>query len=231
MPPDHEQSRLDRCQSAIGYEFQKVEFLRTALTHTSGADTRASSNERMEFLGDSVLGLVVSEQLYEKFPAHQEGDLSKIKSIIVSRKICAKLSEQLELGQFLVLGKGMEGPIQANMHADVFEALIGAIFLDGGWEVARDYVLKHITPEIDNAAREAAGGNAKARLQQTAQREYSVTPRYVILDEQGPDHNKCFKIAAEIAGHQYPPAWGKNKKEAENAAALNALAEMDGAAE
>ena len=116
---------LDECQEAIGYQFTRPEFLRAALTHTSGANTRAASNERLEFLGDSVLGLVTCEQLFLRFPDYQEGDLTKVKSVVVSRKTCAAFSQEIGLGDFLFLGKGVSacGEIPSNMLADVFEAV------------------------------------------------------------------------------------------------------------
>src|SRR5947199_3531550 len=148
---------LDECQDAIGYRFQNPELLRAALTHTSGANTRLGCNERLEFLGDSVLGLVTCEQLYHRFPEYQEGDLTKVKSVVVSRKTCARFSQQLGLGDFLFLGKGVSnyGEIPPNMLADVFESLVAAVFLDGGWEEAKAFVLRFIGPEIDRVAREA----------------------------------------------------------------------------
>lgn len=221
---------LDACQAAIGYRFRKPELLRAALTHTSGANTRLGSNERMEFLGDSVLGLITCEQLYLRFPEYQEGELTKIKSVVVSRKTCAAFSLQVGLGDYLFLGKGMNGyaEMPSNMLADVFESLVAAVFLDGGWDAAKAFVLAFVDPEIDRVAQDSVGSNSKSVLQQVAQREYGGTPRYLILDEQGPDHNKCFKVAAEINDCRFPPAWGKNKKEAELKAALNALAAIQG---
>jgi ribonuclease-3 len=227
-----ERAILEECQTVIGYRFHKPELLRAALTHTSGANTRLGSNERLEFLGDSVLGLVTCEQLYHRFLEYQEGDLTKVKSVVVSRKTCARFSQQLGLGDFLFLGKGMHlyGDIPPNMLADVFESLVAAIFLDGGWEAAKEFVLRFIRPEIEKVAREAIASNSKSLLQQLAQREYGGTPRYYLLDEQGPDHDKCFKVAAEVNEHLFPPAWGRNKKEAELKAALNALAAIQGEA-
>ncbi len=224
-----ERAILDECQEAIGYTFQRPELLRAALTHTSGANTRAASNERLEFLGDSVLGLVTCEQLFHRFPDYQEGDLTKVKSVVVSRKTCARFSSELGLGDFLFLGKGVStyGEIPSNMLADVFESLVAAIFIDGGWVVAKQFVLRFIEPEIERVARDAVGANAKSQLQQVVQRLYGGTPRYFLLDEQGPDHDKCFKVAAEVSGHQFPPAWGRNKKEAELKSALNALAQIN----
>src|SRR5213080_1827100 len=119
---------LEECQKAIGYDFKQPELLRSALTHASGANTRLASNERMEFLGDSVLGLVTCEQLYLRFPDYQEGDLTKVKSAVVSRRTCARISRQLNLDEYLFMGKGMgvHGVVPANLMADVFESLVAA---------------------------------------------------------------------------------------------------------
>lgn len=234
MPPpelsvSRERAILDNCQEAIGYRFQRPKLLRAALTHTSGANTRTASNERLEFLGDSVLGLVTCKQLFLRFPEYQEGDLTKVKSVIVSRKTCAAFSQALGLGDFLFLGKGVcnFGTIPPNIHADVFEALVAAIFLDGGWEVARTFVLRFIEPEVERVAQEALAANSKEKLQHAVQRMYGNPPRYILLDEQGPDHDKCFQVAADVDGHRFPPAWGRTKKDAELKAALNALAEIE----
>jgi ribonuclease III len=221
---------LEECQSVIGYRFRRVELLRAALTHTSGADTRADSNERMEFLGDSVLGLVCCEQLYLRFPDYQEGDLTKIKSAVVSRRTCARISRQLNLGEYLFLGKGMhfDAAIPANMLADVYESLVGAMYLDGGLDPAKEFILKYINPEIEQVAEAAHAGNYKSLLQQVAQKEFNATPAYHLLDEKGPDHSKCFKLSAVIGRYHYPAAWGRTKKEAEQKAAMNALAMING---
>ncbi len=232
MPTTKYRALLEECQETIGYRFQRLELLKAALTHTSGANTRSASNERLEFLGDSVLGLVTCELLYHRFPDYQEGDMTKVKSVVVSRKTCAKFSEDLGLGRYLILGKGMEnrGDIPQNLLADAFESLVAAIFLDGGWDTVKEFVLDFVEPEIDAVAGDAINNNAKSALQQVAQRELNGTPRYYVLDEQGPDHDKCFKISTDINGHRYPAAWGRNKKDAELKAALNALAAIAGEA-
>jgi len=221
---------LEECQKSIGYRFKQLDLLRASLTHASGANTRLASNERMEFLGDAVLGLVAVEQLYLRFPDYQEGDLTKIKSVVVSRRTCARFSRHLNLGDYLFLGKGMSyhTTVPASMLADVYESVVGAIYLDGGLEASRDFILKHLGPEIDQVAEGAHGGNFKSLLQQVAQREFNATPLYVLLDEKGPDHSKCFKIAAQIGRQTYAGAWGRNKKEAEQRAAMNALAQVNG---
>ena len=232
LTTSHEAEILDECQKAIGYQFRQPELLRASLTHASGANTRLASNERMEFLGDAVLGLVTCEQLYLRFPDYQEGDLTKIKSVVVSRRTCARFSKALDLGSFIFLGKGMNhlhsSAVPSSMLADVYESLVAAIYLDGGLEAARTFILKQLGPEIEEVVESSHGGNYKSLLQQVAQREFNSTPQYVLLDEKGPDHGKCFKIAAVIGRHTYAGAWGRNKKEAEQRAAMNALAQVNG---
>ena len=229
---DPEQDALDRCQEVLDYDFRDLDHLREALTHASGADHRLSSNERLEFLGDAILGAIVCEALFKEFPESQEGDLTRIKSVVVSRRTCTKISRELGLDEFLITGKGIGGHdgTPDSVLADVFESLIGAIYLDGGMKAARRFILEHIGPEIDDVAGGESGVNFKSTLQQAAQRKYSATPSYILLDEKGPDHSKCFKVAAFIAGRRFAPAWGPNKKDAEQRAARNALAQIEGQA-
>lgn len=218
-----------KCERRIGYQFRDKTKLRAALTHASGAEHRLASNERLEFLGDAILGAVVCELLYHRYPQYLEGDLTKIKSIVVSRQTCARLSEALGMHEFLILGKGMttHPTVPLSVLGDVFESLVAAIYLDGGSEAASDFVERHVGPEIELAADGELGGNYKSLLQQLAQREHGTTPVYQLLDEKGPDHSKCFKIAAQIGHTRYQPAWGPNKKEAEQRAARNALSELN----
>ena len=221
---------LAECQEVIGYRFGDVSLLREALTHASGANHRLVSNERLEFLGDAILGAIVCDRLFRKFPDYLEGDLTRIKSIVVSRRTCAKISQRLGIDRFLIMGKGMGSHDQtpSSMMGDVFESLIGAVYLDGGMEAARQFIVRHIEPEIDAAVVGHGGLNYKSNLQQVAQREFGETPGYLLLDEKGPDHSKCFKISARIGTRNYAPAWGRNKKEAEQRAALNALCQLAG---
>jgi ribonuclease-3 len=233
MPPtihrDHP-GHLAEIQDILVYRFRDATLLREALTHASGADHRLASNERLEFLGDAILGAVVCALLFRKFPDYLEGDLTKIKSSVVSRRTCAKISAELGLDQFLVIGKGMGSHAQTppSVLADVFESLIGAIYLDGGMGPAEGFIIRHIEPEIDAAVDGHGGVNYKSNLQQIAQREHGETPTYVLLDEKGPDHSKCFQISALIGERRFASAWGRNKKEAEQRAALNALCELAG---
>ena len=220
---------LERCERRIGYTFQDKMLLVAALTHASGAQHRLASNERLEFLGDAILGAVVCELLFVQYPEYLEGDLTKIKSVVVSRQTCAKISEALGMQEFLVLGKGMttHPTVPPSVLADVFESLVAGIYLDGGDAASRDFLQRYIGPEIDLAATGELGGNYKSLLQQLAQRETGSTPTYQLLDEKGPDHSKCFKVAAQIGKARYQGAWGRNKKEAEQRAARNALSELN----
>jgi ribonuclease-3 len=229
IPRDESLPSAD-CEDVLGYRFKDVTLLQEALTHASGADHRLASNERLEFLGDAILGAIVCELLYRKFPDYLEGDLTKIKSSVVSWRTCAKISEELGIGEFLVLGRGMgpRGQAPSSVLANVFESLIGAIYLDGGIGPARQFVARHIDPEIDAAVDGQGGLNHKSNLQQLAQRDFGSTPTYLLLDEKGPDHSKCFKISARIGDRRYAPAWGTTKKEAEQRAALNALCQLTG---
>lgn len=223
-------SLLEACQRRIGYRFHDKNLLQWALTHASGAEHRLASNERLEFLGDAILGAVVCELLFRQYPQYLEGDLTKLKSVVVSRQTCTKISEALGMQEFLIMGKGMatHPTVPPSLLADVFESLVAAIYLDGGDAAARQFLDAYIAPEIELAAGGEMGGNYKSMLQQLAQREYSTTPNYQLLDEKGPDHAKCFKIAAQIGNTRFQPAWGRNKKEAEQRAARNALSEING---
>jgi len=221
---------LELCEEVLGYRFKDTTYLREALTHASGANHRLVSNERLEFLGDAILGAIVCELLFRKFPEYLEGDLTRVKSVVVSRHICAKISRMLKFDEFLVLGKGMgsQEDTPSSVLADVFESLIGAIYLDGGMEAAKRFIVRHIEAEIDLAVGGHGGVNYKSNLQQVAQRQFGETPTYLLLDEKGPDHSKCFKISAQIGRMRYAPAWGRNKKDAEQRAAMNALSELAG---
>lgn len=221
---------LENCQQRIGYRFSDPQLLDSALRHASGVSHRLASNERMEFLGDAILGLVVCEQLYLQYPAFLEGEMTKVKSSVVSRDTCARLSEKMGLQEFLFLGKGMasDPEIPRSVVAAAFESLIAAIYLDGGMVPARDFILRHIDGEIEQAASGDFGGNYKSQLQQFAQREHGTTPVYQLLDEKGPDHSKCFKVSAQVAELRFPAAWGRSKKESEQRAAHNAINQLRG---
>ncbi len=220
---------LQRCQEAIGYEFSDPELLSLALTHASIAPSRDQSNERLEFLGDAVLGLVACHALFEHSSEMLEGDMTRIKSSVVSRQTCARIARNLGVCEFIALGKGMGNGkgMPMSVAAAALESLIGAVYVDGGFEPARDFVLDCIEPHIKQALDNQHALNYKSKLQQTSQRRWGITPQYLMLDEKGPDHAKCFEIAVAINGRHFPSAWGNCKKEAEQKAAMAALEELD----
>lgn len=227
---DHSEEMLQQCEAALEYKFTNRDLLRNCLTHASGAEHRLASNERLEFLGDAIMGAVVCEMLYHRFPEEPEGELTRIKSIVVSRSTCAKISESLALPRFLVLGKGLSinETVPMSVAAAAFESLTAGVYLDGGLEAARRLIERLMGPEIELAGGVEHGRNYKSLLQQYAQKLFGATPVYRLLDEKGPDHSKCFKVAALIGQQAYQPAWGANKKAAEQRAAQNALYELEG---
>ena len=224
-----DEKTLRQIEQIIGYEFSDKDLLVKAFTHSSAVDNRLLSNERMEFFGDSVLAVVICQALFENFTDYLEGDLTKIKSKLVSRETCAQISGQLGLQKFLKVGKGMVSnrALSGSLAAGVLETIIAAIHIDGGFEAASDFILRIYGSLIDQADAEQDHGNFKSLLQQYSQEQFNATPSYLLLDEKGPDHNKCFELEVTIEDRHFPSAWGSNKKEAEQKAALNALVELE----
>ena len=223
-----DEDTLRQIEQIIGYEFSDKNLLVKAFTHSSAVDNRLLSNERLEFLGDSVLAVVICQALFDNFTNYLEGDLTKIKSKLVSRETCAQISGQLGLQKFLKVGKGMVSnrALSGSLAAGVLETVIAAIHIDGGFEAAREFILRNYGPLIEQADAEQDHGNFKSLLQQYSQEQYTATPSYILLDEKGPDHNKCFELEVVIEDRHFPSAWGSNKKEAEQKAASNALVEL-----
>lgn len=225
-----EHEKVETCQNRIGYRFSDPQLLKSALTHASGAANRLASNERLEFLGDAILGFTICEWLFREHQEYLEGELTQIKSAVVSRRICARVSQALQLEECLILGRGMQqsSGIPSSLLSDVYEAIIAAVYLDGGIQSAQQFILRTIQDELEQAVQGHSIGNHKSTLQQLSQREHGIAPAYRLLTETGPDHSKLFQIAAEIRNRKFTPAWGRTKKDAEQRAAGNALAEMEG---
>ena len=215
----------ERAEKVLGYEFKNPQLLKESLTHASIADNRLDSNERMEFLGDAVLDLIICEALYQKFPEYQEGDLTKVKSAVVSRRTCAEVANETGLTDLLIIGKGISSrnSMPSSLAAAVYESIVAAIYLDGGFDVVKQYVLRTMTPKLEAIASNDHQQNYKAVLQQHAQKILGSTPIYELLDEKGPDHSKCFEVCVTVDGRRFTSAWGPNKKMAEQKAALLAL--------
>ncbi len=211
---------LEVFETSLGYHFQNPKWLQKALVHSSNRISLGLSNERMEFLGDSVLGMLVAEYLFKEYPDFTEGQLTKVKSVVVSRPVLAKCAAALGLRRFIQVGPGMAtDTLPETVVANALEAVIAAIFLDGGLEPARQFVLQHLQEEIDLVISDRHGKNYKSLLQQLVQRKEGITPTYRVIAEEGPDHAKRFCVAAVIGDRVADHAWGANKKAAEQLAA------------
>lgn len=224
------EDHLRGCEEVMGYHFRDRSLLQRCLTHASIARTRLDSNERLEFLGDAILGTIVCELLFHRLPEEAEGELTRIKSIVVSRSACARISMESGLSRYLILGKGLSlaDAVPSSVMAAVFESLVAGVYLDGGLEATKAFVEPWATQEIEHALQSTHGKNYKSLLQQFAQKSLGATPVYQLLDEKGPDHSKCFKVAAAVGAEVFLAAWGPNKKEAEQRAAENAWHQLQG---
>lgn len=230
-------SSLTAFEERIGYNFRDKRLLIQAFVHRSFLNENrafdAPHNERLEFLGDSVLGLIVGDFLYRYFPEHPEGELSRMRSQLVEAGICGQYATKLGIEQFILLSKGErrnDGRGRASILADTLEALLGAIYLDGGLEEARRIFLSHFQTELD-AIFHQPHLNWKAQLQDWSQKRYQKTPVYRILEESGPEHQKIFRVAVFLEEQLLGEGEGSSKKQAEQAAAERAVkkqGEMDG---
>jgi ribonuclease-3 len=220
--------RLEELERALGYNFRSQRLLVQALTHSSAHDRDHACNERLEFLGDAVLGLIISEFLYHHFPDFEEGDLSMIKSYVVSAQSLAAKARELGLEPLIVLGKGLSArrPVPRSILCNVFEALVAAIFLDGSLAEAKAFILRNLEKTVEQVLKNEHEKNYKSMLQDYAQKQWTVIPNYQVTRELGPDHGKFFQVTAEVNGRTYGPAWGKSKKEAEQRAARAALTSL-----
>jgi ribonuclease-3 len=220
-------------ENALGYSFNNKSLLRQALTHKSFAnenpDYAESFNERLEYLGDAVLELVISEYLFRNYPHYAESELSKIKSYTVKESTIAKAARLLHLGSYLFLGKGEEvtgGREKPSVLSDAFEALIASIYIDGGLEAARTFILTCLKDDITNLIERNLIFDYKTEVQQIAQSIYGVLPRYQFHKEEGPDHDKTFEVDLYVKDVCLGSGKGKNKKEAAQKAAQAAIEKL-----
>lgn len=214
----------------LGYSFKDKELLKNSLLHRSFGNEHRKykkiSNERLELLGDAVLDLVVTEYLYKNYEKASEGDLAKIKSMVVSEPVLASISRKLEVGKYLLLSRGEEltgGRERSSILGDAFEAILGAIYLDSDFQTAKEFVLRNIKDSIDNVDTNEDILDFKTILQEYSQKEYKTIPEYSVINEVGPDHQKVFEIEVKIVSGMsemlVAVGSGKNKKSAEQAAA------------
>jgi len=229
---EKQQDRLEEIELIIGYVFENKQLLLTALVHRSFANEYKEetliNNERLEFLGDSILGLVVAEYLYHRLPSYPEGLLSQLRSRLVDSAACLKYMQKLQLSEFILLGRGeqmTEGRKRTSIIADAFEALIGALYLDGGLTIVKSFILCHFEEEA-TAAIGSPARNFKAELQDFSQKKTQNVPVYKVAKETGPDHAKIFHVIVYVESQEMGFGVGASKKEAEQRAAYDALTKL-----
>ena len=222
----------EELQNRLGYAFREPALLQLALTHPSVAHEQGSpvqTNQRLEFLGDAVLQLVLTRELYEKFPAVGEGPLTKARAKLVNRRTLAERARHLAIGQHLILSRGEEqhgGRDRLSALADTYEALLGAILLDGGFEPARDFILRQFQAAFGGLPVIPILENPKGELQELLQSVSPEAPNYDVVSVSGPDHDRMFECTVQHAGVELARGQGKSKKAAESEAALAALAKL-----
>jgi len=226
---------LQRLQKTIGYEFKDSDLLVEAITHPSIAHERGSEsnhhNQRLEFLGDAVLQLILTDRIYKLYPDLPEGKLTQIRAHLANRHTLFQRALAIELGKHLMLGKGEEasgGRDRLSNLADAYEALLGAVYLDGGVRAARKFILTQFTDEFSNIKQTTPRQNPKGRLQELLQSHSPNGPIYRVVHESGPDHSKYFEAVVEWEGREIGRGNGASKKQAETVAAEAALAALPG---
>ena len=223
---------MEALANRLGWKVGDGELLERALSHRSWcAETPGSaSNERLEFLGDAVLGLVVTDHLFRTYPALPEGELAKVRASVVNSAALAEVAASLEIGDALLLGKGegqSGGREKPSILADAMEAVIGAVYLDQGWQAADDLIMRLLGERIEEAAAGPGGQDYKTRLQELCARRFDALPDYEVKDE-GPDHAKRFDAVVRVAGITRGTGHGRSKKQAEQAAARIAWQQLSG---
>ncbi len=221
--------KLIDCQEKLGYFFKNIKLLENALTHTSLKTHYNPSNERLEFLGDAVLGMVISGYLFKKFPDYSEGKLTKIKSVVVSRTTLAKIGMKMDLKMYISVGKGLmtSSTLPKSLIANVFEAIIAAIYIDGGLEEASNFITRELKHEVNLVCNNQHEKNYKSILQHFCQKQHGHTPKYKVIKQTGPDHKKTFEVVVMLNNVDYGTGLGNCKKEAEQLAARKTLETFD----
>jgi ribonuclease III len=233
MLADARKEQLKELERALNYRFHRVELLNHALTHKSYVHEQrepAQHNERLEFLGDVVLGLVISDYCYVRFADLAEGELSKLRASLVNEGNLAQIARRLQLGSYLLVGRGEEltgGRAKASLLADTFEAVVAAIYLDGSLAEVYQVVLRCFQEDLDTVRHEGYK-DYKSELQEYTQDKFGCIPTYLIVREHGPDHAKVFEVELAIRGQLQRLGTGKSKKEAEQEAARKVLEVLSG---
>jgi len=234
-PADAERKKeLQLFEKHAGIRFRKADFLNLAFSHRSYSNETSvniDNNEKLEFLGDSVLGLIVSDYLFRIMPDRPEGDLARIKSFVVSEDSLAGIAKSIKVDNFILIGKGEEysgGRTKKAILADCMEAIFGAYYLDSGFKSVQSFVLRYLIPEINKVLENKHRKDYKTLLQEYVQKKYKSYPRYNLIKKTGPDHDRTFWIEVKVKNDTFGPGQGKNKKEAEQKAAGIAYKSLTG---
>ncbi len=220
---------MESLEKRLDYKFNNIKLLKNALVHSSYANEKRGnthSNERLEFLGDSVLSVIVAEHIFNKYPNMPEGELTKLRASLVCEKSLCALSRELCIGEHLLLGKGEDkngGRERDSILADAFEAVLAAIYIDGGITAAKKHILNTVLRDLDNHTDEDVFKDYKTVLQEIIQRNPEENVSYILIDEKGPDHNKVFTVEVHLNSNVIGTGSGKSKKQAEQMAARQAL--------
>jgi len=228
------ETSLDELQRILSCRFKNVSLLKQAVTHKSSINPDVASwldsNERLEFFGDAVLNCLMTEHLYMTYPDKSEGELSKIKSLLVSRKILGDIAFEMEIGRFMILGvseRKAGGRRRRSVLSNTFEAILGALYLDAGMEQSRRFLGRFLFPRIDEFCNDEENVNYKSRILEMAQRDGFGIPQYTVISPSGPDHAKQFRVRIDIGGVAMGEGSGSNKKNAQQEAAFNATVKYD----
>ena len=223
---------ISKLEKTIGIEFKNKNLLKEALTHRSYLNENPSwgkHNERLEFLGDSVLELITSEFLYEKYPNENEGQLTVLRAALINYQMLAQVAREIELENYLLLSKGEAkdtGKGREAILADAFEALLAAIYLDRGYKISENFVIKFVLPHLDEIEKKQLYKDPKSLLQEMIQEQSKLTPTYKVLEENGPDHQRIFRVGVYVGEKLIAEGKGSSKQEAEINAASQALSSL-----
>jgi len=224
---------LRKLEETLHVRFRRLQFLEEALSHSSFVNEMPepghSHNEKLEFLGDAVLELVISHELFGNYPAYYEGELTKLRAAVVSKPTLARIAKNMRIGAYIRLGKGEElggGRKRNSLLADALEAIIGSVYLDRGLKAAREFVIRHFSEEIERLDHDRHKMDFKSILQEITQSKFQSLPRYTVVSEDGPPHDRIYEVLLRINDESYGTGRGRNKKEAQQDAARRALKKL-----
>jgi ribonuclease-3 len=234
IKPDR-RKELRKLEDALHVRFRRLQLLEEALSHSSFVNELSEPghphNEKLEFLGDAVLELVISHELFGSYPSYYEGELTKLRAAVVSKPTLARIAKEMHIGTYMRLGKGEElggGRKRNSLLADALEAIIGAVYLDRGLKAAREFVIRHFSEEIERLNHDRHKMDFKSILQEITQSRFQTLPRYTVVSEVGPPHDRIYEVLLRINDEPYGTGRGRNKKEAQQDAARIALKKLQG---